>query len=108
SGLGVESAVMLLKSARVAGATLLPFEGTNIAAVPGYYSVEKDARRQMFNDWVRSGKAYDGIIDFEAAVRDPMHPLQLLAQFKGADNLHLTDAGYQAMAGAVNLTLLRK
>ncbi len=41
-------------------------------------------------------------------MRDPGNPLQLLAQFKGADNLHLNDVGYQAMANAVNLALLRR
>ena len=94
---------------KVIAGTFLPFEGANLGAIaPGYYSVEKDARRQAVNDFIRTGRAYDGIIDFEAAVRDPSRPLQLLAQFKGADNLHLTDAGYQAMANAVNLALLRR
>jgi lysophospholipase L1-like esterase len=93
---------------KVIGATMLPFEGTNLAVAPGYYSPEKDARRQMFNDWVRTAKAYDGFVDFDLALRHPGHPLQLLPMYKGADNLHLTDAGYQAMANAVNLALLRK
>jgi lysophospholipase L1-like esterase len=93
---------------KVIAGTFLPFEGTNLGPVPGYYSVEKDARRQAVNQWIRTGNAYDGVVDFEMAVRDPGHPLQLLKQFKGSDNLHLTDAGYQAMANAVNLTLLRR
>jgi lysophospholipase L1-like esterase len=93
---------------KVIGATMLPFEGTNLAIAPGYYSAEKDARRQAVNEWIRTGKAYDGIVDFDLALRDPSHPLQLLPQYKGADNLHLNDAGYQAMANAVNLALLRK
>ncbi len=94
---------------KVIAGTFLPFEGANLGAIaPGYYSAEKDARRKEINEFIRTGRAYDGIIDFEAAVRDPAHPLQLLAQFKGADSLHLTDAGYQAMANAVNLALLRK
>ena len=76
------------------------------AIAPGYYSPEKNARRQAINEFIRGGGA-DGVVDFEAAVRDPGHPLQLLARFKGADNLHLNDAGYQAMAAAVNLALLR-
>jgi len=89
--------------------TFLPFEGTNLGAIaPGYYSAEKDARRREINDVIRKGTPYDGVIDFETVVRDPGHPLQLLAKFKGADNLHLTDAGYEAMAGAVNLALLRR
>ena len=87
---------------------MLPFEGADLGAIaPGYYSPEKNSRRQAINDFIRSGGGFDGVIDFEAAVRDPGHPLRLLARFKGADNLHLNDAGYQAMAGAVNLALLR-
>ena len=54
------------------------------------------------------GKAYDGVIDFDMALRDPAHPLQLLPQYKAVDNLHLNDAGYQVMANAVNLALLRR
>jgi len=90
---------------KVLGATLLPFEGTTF---PGYYSPDKDARRQAVNDWIRTGKAYDGVVDFDMALRDPAHPSELLSQFKADDNLHLTDAGYQAMANVVNLALLRK
>jgi len=94
---------------KVIAGTFLPFEGTNLGAIaPGYYSVEKDMRRQAINDFIRMGRAYDGVIDFEAALRDPSRPLQLLAQFKGADNLHLTDSGYQTMAITVNLALLRR
>jgi lysophospholipase L1-like esterase len=93
---------------KVVAGTFLPFEGTNLAVVPGYYSVEKDARRQAINELIRKSRVYDGVIDFEMAIRDPGHPLQVLARFKGADNLHLTDAGYQAMANAVNLALLRR
>ena len=93
---------------KVIGGTLLPFEGTNLAPFPGYYSADKDARRQAVNEWIRTGKAYDGVIDFDLALRDPTHPSQLLPQFKAMDNLHLNDAGYQAMANAVNLALLKK
>ncbi len=94
---------------KVIAGTFLPFEGTNLGAIaPGYYSAEKDARRQQINDAIRKSTAYDGVIDFEAVVRDPGHPLQLLAKFKGADNLHLTDAGYESMANAVNLAMLQR
>jgi lysophospholipase L1-like esterase len=93
----------------VIAGTFLPFEGTNLGAIaPNYYSPEKDGRRREINDAIRKGAPYDGVIDFEAALRDPGHPLQLLAKFKGADNLHLTDAGYEAMANAVNLARLRR
>jgi lysophospholipase L1-like esterase len=93
---------------KVLGGTLLPFEGTSLAPFPSYYSTDKDARRQAVNDWIRTAKAYDGVIDFDMALRDPAHPAQLLTQYKAVDNLHLNDAGYQAMANAVNLATLRK
>jgi lysophospholipase L1-like esterase len=94
---------------KVLAGTVLPFEGTNLGTIaPYYYSAEKDTRRQAINDAIRSGGFYDGVIDFEAAVRDPGQPRQLLARFKGADNLHLNDTGYKAMADAVNLALLRR
>jgi len=94
---------------KVLAGTVLPFEGTNLGAIaPGYYSAEKDARREAINTLIRTGGFYDGVIDFDGAVRDPGQPRQLLARFKGADNLHLNDIGYKAMADAVNLALLRR
>jgi lysophospholipase L1-like esterase len=57
---------------KVIAGTLLPFEGTNLGAIaPTYYSTEKDARRREINDVIRTGRGYDGVIDFEASVRDP-------------------------------------
>jgi lysophospholipase L1-like esterase len=93
---------------KVIGGTLLPFEGTALAPFPSYYSADKDTRRQAVNEWIRNGKAYDGVIDFDLALRDPAHPTQLQSQYKAVDNLHLNDAGYQTMANAVNLALLRR
>jgi lysophospholipase L1-like esterase len=94
---------------KVIAGTVLPFEGTNLGAIaPNYYSTEKNSRREAMNMAIRTGGFYDGVIDFEAAVRDPGQPRQLLAQLKGADNLHLNDAGYKAMADAVNLALLKR
>ena len=60
------------------------------------------------NTAIRTGGFYDCVIDFEAAVRDPGQPRQLLAQLRAADNLHLNDAGYKLMADAVDLALLKR
>jgi lysophospholipase L1-like esterase len=87
---------------RIYAGTLTPFEGT---AFPGYYSPENDAKRRALSDWIRTSGAYDGVIDFDAAVRDPMQPSRLLPQYAAGDNLHLSDAGYEAMARAVDLNL---
>ena len=85
----------------VLGATLTPFEGA------GYYSQEGEAKRQAVNAWIRSSGAYDGVIDFDRALRDPSNPTQLNPRYDSGDHLHPNDAGFQAMANAVNLKLLR-
>ena len=77
---------------KIYGATLTPFDGA------AYYTPEGEAKRQAVNDWIRTSKAYDGVIDFDAAVRDPAAPTKIQQQFNPGDNLHLNDAGYQAMA----------
>ncbi|WP_170135493.1 SGNH/GDSL hydrolase family protein [Nannocystis exedens] len=83
--------------------TILPFE----AAFPPYYTIEGEEIRQAVNTWIRDNDAYDGVIDFEAAVRDPEHPTRILAAFDGGDHLHPNDAGHQAMADAVPLSLFK-
>jgi lysophospholipase L1-like esterase len=81
--------------------TLLPFEGTK-----RFYSGEAEAQRQAVNAWIRSSGAFDAVVDFDQALRDPAHPGRLLPAFDSGDHLHPNAAGYQAMAGLVDLSLL--
>jgi lysophospholipase L1-like esterase len=90
---------------RIYSATLLPYEGTTI---PGYFTPEGEKIRQEFNAWMRTGKEYDGIIDFDELMRDPGHPARMLPRYDSGDHLHPSDAGYQAMASAVDLAMLKK
>jgi lysophospholipase L1-like esterase len=87
---------------KIYGATLTPFEGA------AYWTKEGEAKRQAINEWIRTGKAYDGVVDFDAAVRDPNAPTKIQPQFNPGDNLHMNDAGYQAMANIIDLGLLKK
>jgi len=91
------------RGVKLIGATLTPCEGVDI---PGYYSEAKNAARQAVNNWIRKGGEFDGVIDFDAVVRDPEHPSRLLPRFSSKDHLHPNDAGYQAMADAINLALV--
>lgn len=84
---------------RMYGATLTPFEGA------GYFTQVGEAKRQAVNGWIRTSKAYDGVIDFDAVTRDPANPARLLPQYDSGDHLHPNDAGYRAMAEAVDLAL---
>jgi len=85
---------------RIYGATLTPFEGAS------YWTPEGEAKRQQLNEWIRSGQRYDGFFDFDAAVRDPARPTKTLPRFDAGDHLHLNAAGYEALAGAVDLSRL--
>jgi lysophospholipase L1-like esterase len=86
---------------KIYGATLTPFEGA------AYFSAEGEAKRQAVNQFIREGKAYDGVIDFDKAVRDPAAPSKIQQQYNPGDNLHMNDAGYQAMAAAIDLGLFK-
>jgi lysophospholipase L1-like esterase len=89
---------------KIFGATLTPFEGT---ASPGYFTPEKEKMRKAINEWIRTGKAFDGVADFDKAVRDPDHPDRMKAAYEGGDHLHPGDAGYKAMGEAIDLSLFK-
>lgn len=100
-------AISIAITASILGATLTPFEDT-FAGHPlfGYYDESKEAKRQAVNQWIRTSGAFDGVIDFDAATRDPGNPKHIRADFDSGDHLHPQDVGYEAMAGAVDLELL--
>ncbi|MEU5942195.1 SGNH/GDSL hydrolase family protein [Micromonospora sp. NPDC047548] len=90
---------------RSLAATLTPYEGHGN---PGVWTPEKDATRQAVNSWLRGPGAheFDGVLDFEAVLRDPGQPSRLLPAYDSGDHIHPNDAGNQAMADAVPLRLL--
>jgi lysophospholipase L1-like esterase len=85
---------------RVLGATLTPYEGAD------YYSSDGEAAREAVNQWIRTSGGFDGVIDFDAAVRDAQSPNKLRAVCDSGDHLHPSAAGYKAMANAIDLTML--
>jgi len=96
----------LVAKARASGiklvfATLMPTEGAR------FYTAEADAQRGRVNDWIRTTKEIDGFIDFDKAIRDPDKPSRVAPAFDSGDHVHPSDAGYAAMADAVDLALLR-
>ncbi len=88
---------------RAYGATITPFGGNR------YYTPARETVRQTVNNWFRTNTIYDGVIDFDAAVRDPVTLTNFQAAFFAGVNandwLHLNPVGYQAMADAIDLNL---
>ncbi len=86
---------------KVFGATILPYKGA------GYWSEEGEAVRQEVNRWIRTPGNFDAVIDLDRAVADKADPLTMAAAYDSGDHLHPKDAGYKAMAEAIDLKLFR-
>jgi len=81
---------------RIYGGTITPF---------GNQSDAREAFRLAVNQWIRSSREWDGVVDFDAAIRDPANPRRILPIYDSGDTLHPSDAGYEAMGNAIDLAL---
>lgn len=86
---------------RVVVATIAPCEGESLC------TADVDARRAAVNAFIRdSGGEFDAVLDFDAAVRDPLRPQRIAPAYDSGDHLHPGDAGLRAMADAIDLRQL--
>jgi lysophospholipase L1-like esterase len=88
---------------KIFGATLTPFE--NETFLPGAWTPEREKTRQAVNEWIREGGAFDAVVDFDRALRDPEHPTSMLPIYDCGDHLHPSDLGYNKMGDAIDLSL---
>lgn len=88
-----------LHGIKVMGATLTPFQGAS------YYSEQGEKTREAVNNWIRTGGAFDAVVDFDKAVQDSANPEQIRTSFNIRDHLHPNDEGYKAMADAIDLSV---
>src|SRR5262249_55944129 len=87
------------RGVKVFGATIMPFEGA------GYYSVEKERVRETVNEWIRTAKVFDAVIDFDKTVRDPTETHKLGAEYDSGDHLHPSSDGYRKIGESIDLRL---
>ncbi|MFF0019435.1 SGNH/GDSL hydrolase family protein [Streptomyces sp. NPDC005496] len=88
------------RGVRVLAATVAPCEGESLCTAAA------DAQRVAVNEWIRDGEDFDGVLDFDAVLRDPARPARLLPAYDSGDHLHPGDAGLAALADSVDLGLL--
>lgn len=88
------------KGIKIYGATLTPYRGAR------YFTPEGEAVREALNAWIKSSEDFDGVVDFAAAVADKEDSTALSPTFNLSDKLHPSDAGYQAMANAIDLKVI--
>jgi lysophospholipase L1-like esterase len=88
---------------KVIGCTVTPYVGSD------YYHPDaaSEADRQALNAWIRTSKAFDAVVDFDKAIRDPAHPERMIPAYDSGDHLHPSAAGYKVMADLIPLELLR-
>lgn len=92
------------KGVKIIGGTLTPYEGTSFE---DYYTPQGEITRQAVNKWIRESGEFDAVIDFDKILRDPQNPTRIKAQYDEGDHLHPSDAGYKAMADAIDLTIFQ-
>jgi lysophospholipase L1-like esterase len=94
------------KSVRVIGTTNPPFENSAFTGlVAAFYTPEREAVRRQVNDWIRTSGEFDAVVDFDAVLRDPTRPTQLLPQYDSGDHLHPNNAGSSVEGNAIPLAL---
>jgi lysophospholipase L1-like esterase len=87
---------------KVIGCTLTPYGGA------GYATETGEELRARLNEFIRTSRLFDAVVDFDAATRDPGNPRQLLPAYNNTDHLHPNDAGYRAMANAIDLAIFTR
>jgi len=90
------------KGIKVYGATLTPYKGAH------YFMPEGETVREAYNAWIKTSGAFDGVVDFAPSVADKTDATTFDTNFNLNDKLHPNDAGYQAMANAIDLGMLGK
>jgi lysophospholipase L1-like esterase len=94
------------KGLKIYGCTLTPLQGFLIPGTPfPVFTLAKEAKRQAVNAWIRTSGEYDAVIDFDCVLRDPDAPARILPLYDSGDHGHPTDAGYKALADAIDLEL---
>jgi lysophospholipase L1-like esterase len=88
---------------KMIGCTLTPF--WNETFLPGAWNPRREAVREAVNAWLREAGAFDAIVDFDTALRDPENHLRMLPKYDCGDHLHPSDLGYRAMGDAIDLAL---
>ncbi len=84
--------------------TLMPFEGVPF---PNFYSPEKEKLRVALNQWIRGSRAFDGLIDLDAIMRDPDNPARFRPELHTANNFAPNEKGERMISDAIDMKLFR-
>ena len=91
------------RHARIVIGTIMPCGNDEY---PDAWIAAFEKTRQNINSWIRSQSAFDGVIDYDAAMHSENDPRYLKDGLHLGDGLHPNDIGGETMAAAVDLKKL--
>jgi len=93
---------------KIFGGTITPQRVLAFGGIPSdEQRVSGEVKREAINHWIRTSGEFDGVIDFDKALLDPAHPEQMLPAYDSGDHIHPNDAGDQALANCIDLSLFK-
>jgi lysophospholipase L1-like esterase len=90
---------------KIYAGTLTPFLTLPVATT-GYQDAAGEVIREAVNHWILTSGAFDGVIDFAAALADPSDPQTFNPVYDSGDHLHPNDVGYNVMGNLIPLSIL--
>ncbi len=80
----------------------MPFKGNN------YYNGNHEQGRNKLNDWIKSYKGFDGVIDFADYMADSRDSEQMNPEYLFENDwLHPNSEGHRHMGESVNLNYFK-
>lgn len=92
---------------KIYGATIIPRHNVAPAGTNTGWNDAKTAIRNEVNRWIRTSRAFDGVLDFDAVVRDPANPDLIFPPYNCGDGIHPSPIGYYQMGKSVDLNLFK-
>lgn len=90
---------------KIIGVTIIPRHNRPPAENNTGWDSQKTQIRNEVNQWMRTRKPFDALIDMDAAVRDPKNPDLIYPPFNCGDGIHPSPRGYFEMGKSVSLDL---
>jgi lysophospholipase L1-like esterase len=84
---------------KIVGATIIPRSSAG-------WNAQLIAYRHQVNDWIRKGAHFDGVMDFDAVMKDATNPDIMNPILEFGDHTHPNPYGYLLIGRSVNLGLL--
>lgn len=92
---------------KVIGVTIIPRHNVAASGSNTGWNDAKSKNRHEVNQWIRTQAPFDGVIDFDKIVRDPVNADLIYAPFN-CDGIHPSPRGYYEVGASLSLDLFAR